>query len=325
MKKSLREFVLSHFITRELFFIVKHKKVNIRKIDRKIKALKVGGRPVTTGLIVSLTSYGERLKELKYTLFSLVTQSINPERIVVNIAEKDMANINQDLLVFEKFGVEYNYCEDLRSYKKLIPTLQKYPDKVIVTADDDLYFSKRWLEKLWNEHLLYPNDIICHLAYKITFNDNQLNPYQKWIHNAKIKDYDNAIFLLGGAGCLYPPNSLIKDVLRKDIFSDICPYADDMWFYFMAVLNKTRIRQVQQNPELNLCYTNPYREYGIIDGATLTNINVNEGQNDKQFMAILDYYCITPSKYIDFLKGKIFILFSSYGICDIMLIDKSYE
>ena len=304
-KSKIRTFVLNHFLSREMFFFFGGRKANLKKIDKNIRNLKKDNRPVTMDLIVSLTSYGKRLSELKYTLYSLISQSIKPEKIVVNVAENDRENLTSELLFFSDFGIEFNFCEDLRSYKKLVPVLQKYPDKVIVTCDDDLYFSKNWLEKLWCEHLKHPGDVVCHLAYKITHDGSTLNTYQKWIHNAKIKNYDNAIFLLGGAGCLYPQNSLFSDVGNKGIFTSVCSFADDMWFYFMALLNKTKIRQVENKPEMNLRYINPYREYGIEDGDTLTNINVNEGQNDRQFKAILTHYNISEERFIQYLNGNI--------------------
>lgn len=35
-----------------------------------------------------------------------------------------------------------DWYHDIKSYKKLIPTLQKYPDSIIVTADDDIIYRR---------------------------------------------------------------------------------------------------------------------------------------------------------------------------------------
>ena len=45
-------------------------------------------------------------------------------------------------------GLEIRECDNLRSFKKLVPALQTFPNAFIVTADDDLYFAPNWLETL---------------------------------------------------------------------------------------------------------------------------------------------------------------------------------
>ena len=48
-------------------------------------------------------------------------------------------------------------------------------------------------------------------------------------------------FLTGVGGVLYPPNSLHQDILSQEGFSSLCPNADDIWFWAMAVLADTKI------------------------------------------------------------------------------------
>ena len=297
-KITLRKIILKYSITRELFFFVGKRKVNKRKIDKNIKNMKHDSRAIIDGLIVSLTSYGERINELKYTLYSLVIQTIKPEIIVVNIALKDKMLIADELHKFENYGVLFNYCDDLSSFKKLIPTMKYYPDKVIVTCDDDVFYEKTWLESLWDEHKKHPNMIIAHNIYRITFNNNAIEPYKNWIHSIKTDKVKDSNFFVGCGGVLYPAKCLYKDYARIDLFTKLSPLADDIWFYFMAILNNTRIRQPKK-PHLNFRYVNPYREYGIIKGNTLTQENVGLCKNDKQFHDILKYYKID---IYDFIK-----------------------
>ena len=49
-------------------------------------------------------------------------------------------NLPRDLLKLRSFGLTIDWCENLRSYKKLIPAIEKYPDDIIVTADDDVFY-----------------------------------------------------------------------------------------------------------------------------------------------------------------------------------------
>lgn len=306
MKKKIREFVLNNFLLKELFFFFGHRKANLRKIEKRIKKLdvekwkKIEQIP---NLVVSLTSYGERIKELKYTLYSLITQTIRPKSILVNISYEDKILITQELHFFENFGIIFNYCDNLKSYKKLIPILEEYSTQNIVTADDDIFYKSKWLEKLWKCHKKFSDEIICHLVYLISSNENKILPYTRWKHKEKIQDVSKKNFFLGGSGTLYPPNSLYKDVIKKELFTTLAPLADDIWFYFMAILNNTKIRQVK-NPYNSLCYVNPYREYGIIKGQTLSQENVCENKNDVQFKNILNYYHILEENFVNFINGK---------------------
>lgn len=305
LKTYIRQFILKHYITRELFFFLGGRKTNLRKID---KAIAYGNlQPVTEkakNVIVSLTSYGDRIPDIKYTIYSLVMQSIRPEKIIVNIAFEDKELLNDEIKSFEKYNVEFNLCKDIRSYKKLLPTLQRYPNACIVTADDDLYFERNWLKRLYEAHKKYPDDVCCHLVYKITHHNGKINTYKSWIHNYRSFTADKSLFLLGGAGALYPPNVFHKDIDNEELFSTLAPIADDLWFYFMVILNGRKIRQINK-AYIKLRFINPYREYGIISGSTLTQQNVGENKNDVQLRNILSHYGISEQKFIDYLDGKI--------------------
>ena len=101
---------------------------------------------------------------------------------------------------------------------------------------------------------------------------------------------------------LYPPETFHKDVLNEDLYMKLAPYADDIWFYFMVIMNKKTIRQIR-NPLTNLRFVNPYREYGISGGATLPQKNVGQNKNDEQFQAILSHYKISEQEFIDYIEG----------------------
>ena len=313
MKQHLRNFVLRCSITRELFFIIFHKKVNKKRIDKKILSLSTSPVSEKVDVIVSLTSYGERLNELQYTLYSLVVQTVRPKKIIVNLAEKDFIALPPLLKRFEQYGVEYRQTEDLKSYKKLIPTLQAYPEECIVTADDDLFYPKDWLEKLWKAHLENPDIIVCHLTAQISFIDDKLKPYSEWAFNKKQTKPSFKNLILSGGGTLFPPNSLHVDALKSELFMILSPFADDIWDYFMAVLNGTKVMQISKS-YTNVKYVNPYREYGLESGETLANINVAHDKNDEQFRAILDYYNFTEKAYCQLLRDDMYRGGNMYSI-----------
>lgn len=307
IKTKIRKLILNNLFLREVFFILGKRKVSLKSIDKKIRKLdydRIISKEHIANLVVSLTSYGERMDELKYTLFSLLNQSILPEIVQVNISENDNEKLPEELRLFQKLGVVFYVCENLRSYTKLIPALEKYPEKVIITCDDDIYYEKKWLERLWNCHVKNPKDVICHRIYNVTDDGNKILSYKKWVHNEKKEGVSNRNFLMGVGGVLYPPYCLYKDVTNKELFKKLSPAADDIWFYFMTVMNETKIRHCDK-AYLNLRFVNPYREYGIVEGSTLGQENVGLGKNDIQFKAIMEHYKINEKEYIEYLNSNI--------------------
>ena len=293
MKDTIRTFVLKNPLLRELFFFFGRRKTNLKKIDRTLKRgdIKHSAKKADN-VIVSLTSYGERIAELKYALYSLVTQAVLPEKIIVNIAFNDENKITPELRQFENYGVEFYLTEDLRSYKKLIPTVMRFPEKTIVTCDDDIFFPRRWLQMLLAENEEHPHEIISHLVYR-----NDIIQYYLDLKNDVPRPKLSAI-VLGGGGCLYPPTPLHTDLCNKELFMALAPTSDDFWFSFMALLKGIKIRTPKKAIR-RIQYVNPYREYGIIDGDTLTTVNHDGGQNKTALSAILKHYNLSKISFMD--------------------------
>jgi len=295
-RNKIRDAMLTFAPMRELLFFIYQKKVYKGRIDKKISSLLSGRKKLSDkridNLIISLTSFPQRIDEIKYTVYSLLDQTTLPEKIILWLAESQFPNKEQDLpndlLAFRDFGLVINWCEDLKSYKKLIPALEQFRDYYIVTADDDLYYKRNWLEELWLEHMKYPEDLVCHYANKIRFKDKDILPYSQWEIDLRKSAAGFDIFCCSGGGVVFHQKYLHKDITRKDLYSTLAPHADDIWFYFMAVLNNTKIRIVK-NPH-KLKYTNPYREYGLNNEYRLSQVNVDDNHNDRQFNNVLSHY-----------------------------------
>lgn len=292
---NIKKIILSHRILYEIYFFLSGKKLKKRKIDKKVCKLKICESTVIPDLIVSLTSYGERLSDLKYTLYSLVTQTVKPEKIIVWLAYGEI--VPNEIKIFEKFGVEFDFCEDLKSYKKLIPSIQKYPHKFIVTADDDLFYRKNWLEEIWNCHLRYPTDKITHIAHRMVFDTNNiLQNYNFW--EKAVSKTEGCLFPTGGGGTLYLPGENYEDICKSEIFMKLCPKADDVWFFFMGFLKQEKVRLVSK-PHNKLKYVDIYKEYGLNGRYSLQSENVGENLNDQQIRNVMNYYKILDTDLID--------------------------
>jgi hypothetical protein len=197
--------------------------------------------------------------------------------------------------MFNGLNLEIRETKDIFSYKKLIPALENFPDYYILTADDDICYRKDWLKKIWNEHKKKPDNVICHVAHKILLNGEDVLPYIQWKSSIKDKTPDFLIFGCGGGGALYHKSYLYKDILNEDLFLTLAPTADDIWFYFMVIMNNRKY-QVVRNPYNRLKYTDIYKEYGLNDKRILASQNVDRGKNDEQFSAVMKFYSLNFSK-----------------------------
>lgn len=303
---SLKRIILSHKIFYEVYFFLSGKKINRNALDKKIAYLSekvTAHKDFVPDLIVSLTSYGERLSDLKYTLLSLVLQSVRPKKIIVWLGENEV--LPDSLRIFEQYGVEFAFCKDTRSYKKLIPALQSSVlcNKYIVTADDDIFYEKDWLKKLWNTHLRYPNDKITHIAHIVSFNlEGKLLPYNKWAHNVCAASCGKMYFPTGCGGTLYPPHPVSHGFLDESLYMKLAPNADDVWFYFMGILSGLNTRIVS-HPCNRLKYVDIYKEYGLNGKSTLQSVNVEQNQNDMQIRAVMEYFNISDEQLYEMIHG----------------------
>jgi len=148
---------------------------NIKRIDKNQKQKEIknflnnksfGNKKVLNDIIISLTSIPDRMYDIHFTIFSLLTQSVKPEKIILYLGKEKFSNgekdIPENVLIFKNFGLEFRFVEDIRSFTKLVPALEEFPDKTIVTADDDIFYEKDWLKNLIETHKKYPKDIIVH-------------------------------------------------------------------------------------------------------------------------------------------------------------------
>lgn len=239
-------------------------------------------------IIVSLTSYGRRLNEVYLPIESIMQGSMKPNRIILWLQD-DLQDtpLPLTLQLQQKRGLEIMYCEDIKSYKKLIPSLLKFPNDAIVTIDDDLIYAFDLLENLVNPYLKAPQYIYSHRSHKILLNeDGTIKKYNEWVWEQV--DYTPTRWACptGVGGTLYPPHCLDDEVLNKEVFMSICSHADDIWFKAMSLKKGTLVCSVFSHDR----HGNDYliNEDAQSDG--LLNYNVDGGGNDVQIKAVFDKY-----------------------------------
>jgi hypothetical protein len=197
-------------------------------------------------LILSLTSYPPRFPTLRRALDSLVNQTVAPDRILLWIADDDFAELPNEVRQLECRGVEIRSCADLKSYNKLIPALETFPEAFIATVDDDVRYPPDMLERLVGGS--EPSVITCNRAHRIKRrSDGTLAPFAEWEFNVADKAArgpSTDIMSIGAGGVLYPPRALHPMVGNEAMFGRLCPHGDDLWFYWCARAVGTRYKKV---------------------------------------------------------------------------------
>lgn len=233
-------------------------------------------------LIVSLTSIPFRLNRIHLVIRSLLYQTQKPKKIILwldnSLQNKIPSNLKK--LYGDIFTIEFTSLNS--SHVKLVPTLEKYPNEIIVTCDDDLMYDKNWLKGLYEEHLKYPKDIIAYTLRQIQFDENKkLLPYNQWKLNDLSKP--STFLALGYNGILYPANSLPKETLNSELYMKLAPKADDLWFKAMALINNTGIRKVNKLPE----YIIPIM---ATQKVSLKKVNIGKYKNNQQWEALEQHF-----------------------------------
>jgi len=199
----------------------------------------------TPKVIISLTSFPARINTVHKVIKRLLNQRVQPNKVVLYLATPQFPNQINDMpaklreIDDPRFEIRF-LDEDIKSYKKLIPALVDFPNDIIITVDDDKLYRKNLTKKLLSHASKHPGAIV---ARRIRFVKLRKR-YRKWpvhtIFRKKVKpSFSN--LMTGVGGVLYPPNSLHKDVLDKELFTRLCPTNDDIWFWAMAVKQGTKI------------------------------------------------------------------------------------
>lgn len=210
---------------------------------------KRNGLDETSEIIVSLTSFPDRINTVWITISTLLNQTLKPKKIILWLAENEFPThqVPKSLERMKKRGLEIRFCDDLKPHKKYFFAMNEFPENIIVTADDDIFYPENNLEKLENEYKKNKNSVICHWSHKIGFDQRgDFLPYNDW----KTNDKELSCLCTIPIGCnsvLYPPGCLYYDALSKcKVLKYV--YTDDLWLKCMEIMNGTPARNCNETP-----------------------------------------------------------------------------
>ncbi|GHU75078.1 glycosyl transferase [Clostridia bacterium] len=283
--KRIRDIMLLSYL--KVLFLLSSSKPVLNKANRD------------DNIIVSFTSYPERIYSAIYVATMILNQSMKPDRVVLWLSEdqfpsKALPHYYNKLI---SRGLEILWCDDLGSHKKYFYTLKNNLNSILITVDDDLFYPKNLISELYEAYQRNPNVICTMRAHQMRIKENNILPYTDWFGDCNITNQARFdLFATGGAGTLYPPHALCNEVLNSKAIKEICFYADDVWLKAMATLNDTPILLCKNKIRL---LTIPNTQNNA-----LKQKNVDESLNDTQLAAVFSRYEIYHrlSNHINNLK-----------------------
>ncbi|WP_448546880.1 hypothetical protein [Thalassotalea fusca] len=247
---------------------------------------------------ISLTSFGDRVETVHYTIASLLAQEVEhnlPFRlgtVTLWLAEEEYRDklLPAELQTLTVLGLSIQYCPDTKSYKKLLPMLSYNADAMVMTVDDDVIYPCDHLNRLLTKHLEFPSSVVCHYARYINVKKGVVRPYNEWptFHQLissreKVDKSAKRLFPVGVGGILYPANVLHKDVLNENLYRQLCPNTDDIWFKIQALRNGVGTVLVDK--------PTPYEHFVQIPNSQASALwHTNKQRNDVELANVLNYY-----------------------------------
>lgn len=223
-------------------------------------------------IIISLTSFKPRLPFIGMCLETLYNQSLKADKIVLTLYKNDVRyipfNVKRDI---ESGKLELLICdEDIKSHKKYYYVMQKYPNDIIITVDDDMLYEDDIVSSLYETYLKYPDCVCGRRCHKINgcF-------YKDWIKECStVLEPSMEIMASGNGGILYPPNILKIEELDINTIYD-CINSDDILLKWIQKKNGTLVKWVENNK------IHPTKNKMMLMTPQLSDVNVVRCGNDE--------------------------------------------
>ena len=202
--------------------------------------------------IISMTSWKKRIGSVYYTLNSLITQCPG-YHIVLVLSEDEFPQKEKELpenlrsLLYNGYFELLWVKENTYTFKKILPTMDKYPNVPIITADDGCVYYRNYadiLYKLWEKDK----------DYIVSFN----NFFRA-----------NVVFGSGSSGILFPPGCFKNYKLTQAI---IDTKHDDFYYGCLAKQRRMEWIIINDKPRSTNYYNIPqYESFAVSKNYEINN------------------------------------------------------
>ena len=184
-------------------------------------------------VVVSFTTYKNRVKYAPQVITSLLNQTIKPYKVCLTLYKEDLQYVTPELQAyFDNGDVELIVSDiDIAPHKKWYYVMNKYKEYPIITVDDDVIYNSNLVETLYQAYLKHSDCVSARRVHRIKYQaSGKPLPYNQWDYEYKGLSLSPSFDLCatGIGGVLYPPDILRVDEISVDNIME-CLYADDMF------------------------------------------------------------------------------------------------
>lgn len=200
--------------------------------------------PEEADYVVSLTTYPARVGNVWRVIEMAANQRGIKEKYAICLylikSEFEGVDLPAKIKELQARGLTVKFNEEnLKCHNKYFYAFKDYPEKTVITIDDDLQYNHHTISGLIKKNKEYPDCIIYNRGNRILKNE----PYNNWpfVENMTCPQQD--VFPTGVGGVLYPPHCCNEFVTDMGVIKKTCLRADDLWLNFMSRLNHTKVVQ----------------------------------------------------------------------------------
>lgn len=221
--------------------------VTILKMMRAINLLRVSPLKDNPSLpIVSLTTFPGRLDNVWMVIYCMYKQTVKPGKIVVTLANSEIKggynSLPESLKLFADKGVEFLFVNtNLRPHNKYYYTRQKYPDRLVITIDDDLLYYSDTIQRLMDMHVKFPDAVCSNRVQEVGYCNGEFLDSNKWNLIHKQQPPSHYLLGLGYSAVLYPPSFVSRDLYNAEKIKKLCLMADDMWLKVQELIADVKV------------------------------------------------------------------------------------
>ena len=148
IKNLYMTFISEHKISKQFFQNINKKSSNIKICKVKLKEK----------IILTMTSWKRRISKCHKSIERLLKNTIKPYKLILNLSKEEFPKKEKQLpktllnlkKKYKNFKINWVYKNN-NVFKKLIPTLYKYKNDIIITVDDDVLYPNFVIEKIIKE------------------------------------------------------------------------------------------------------------------------------------------------------------------------------
>jgi hypothetical protein len=240
-------------------------------------------------IIVSLTSWKKRINLAHKPIEILINNTYKPDKIILNLAIEEFPQKNLELpksilrlFNFNNFEIFWVYKNN-NVFKKLIPTINRFKNDLIITIDDDV---------------IYPFDLIENIIKNfIKFGSNKPmsfgNIYSDWIINkTRINSHFGACSIVKYEFFKEKLNELYKETTEELVNKNIKCF-DDILYTYAALINNFQYLRIKNYSIKNYVLNSKFQNYSFSENYSKRIHNQMKDYHNLLRNYILEKYNVT--------------------------------